>query len=318
MGSELRPDLDPVQAAMQDWRQGDVLEGSGLPLIYLADSDLLVADAPDPEIQGLHVGERLIDRLIVITQTCDIVRRPEVRPFLHVAPIRTLDEAVARDARRGSTPRFVPFSDDFPNDFADLDLVTTIEKAAVYRCDRMRPFTDEQHRRDFGNRVARHFARPALPDDFNRAVAPFASAVRGKHDKENSTLGTIFRDLYSIRVASAWGDDRVATVHLLFDKNAAYFPVVGVEPPAPSRGLVEWFNATDRTEADLASKIISTTSDVDRQWLWDRLMEAWADRCSQQEHGYAISFEVHRLDELTALDWITSDALDLDYLSDRI
>ena len=86
----LSPDSDEarrIDAALQDWRQGDLaLEESwfvhvGDPGAPLTDA---AAEAADGDLQALTSEVR---GLIVVTQTCDIVRACVDRPYVEVAPL---------------------------------------------------------------------------------------------------------------------------------------------------------------------------------------------------------------------------------------
>ena len=86
----LSPDSDEakrIDAALQEWRQGDLaLEESwfvhvGDPGVPLTDA---AAEATDGGLQAL---ESEVRGLIIVTQTCDIVRACVDRPYVEVAPL---------------------------------------------------------------------------------------------------------------------------------------------------------------------------------------------------------------------------------------
>lgn len=239
-------DLTAVHEAMQDWRQGDVFEAD-VPLLYLQ----AVADPGSPgpsDIADLEVVEAECARLAVITQSCDLVKPPDKRPFLQVAEVVQLDGDEAHNARTGSQPRYVPLPGLDGDWFIDMDVVTTVEKAAVFNAARTRGADTEDARRLIADRVGRVASRPALDDDLNKALKPFVTAVAAKHPKAASDLGELFRDIAHMRVTV---EDGRATVHLVYDEDAAYVPPPPSGDLEPSGATMAWFDATVRNEPRL-------------------------------------------------------------------
>jgi hypothetical protein len=61
--------------------------------------------------------------LVVLTQTCDLRRSADQRPFVDLAPLVTLEETVAKEAAQNMRPRYAPVPALGPRSFADLDVV---------------------------------------------------------------------------------------------------------------------------------------------------------------------------------------------------
>ena len=96
-----------VDNALQHWRQGDVCLDAGLDFVHLADLRNPNTDAArEAAIQQTELGDdlpfepvSLLDRvsgIVVLTQTCDIVRSASQRPYLEVSPLISVSETFVR------------------------------------------------------------------------------------------------------------------------------------------------------------------------------------------------------------------------------
>ena len=77
--------------------------------------------------------------LSVVTQTCDLVRRCEDRPFVEVCPLVEVEDSTLHEIQRGRRPNyaFIPGVAE-RSLVADLDRVMTVEKSVVATWDRVR------------------------------------------------------------------------------------------------------------------------------------------------------------------------------------
>lgn len=75
--------------------------------------------------------------LVVVTQTCDILRTCSERPFVEVVPLKEVDETYLCQIQQSMRPQyaFIPGSAEYSL-AADLDCVMTLEKAVVARWQR--------------------------------------------------------------------------------------------------------------------------------------------------------------------------------------
>jgi hypothetical protein len=276
------PGAAAVNAALAEWRQGDVaslrsiswIGSTSLPLTE-ASAEAAAEAGSDPAI--VHVE---VDAAVVVTQTCDIVRDCVQRPFVLVAPVVTLDGAPAEEALRGMRPRFVHVPGYGDHSFADLDHVTTLEKSVLVALDRTPGTRSDAEIRQFGLRVGRKHSRFAFPDDLAVSLRGLVARVRDKHDRA-SAEGRALNILEEIRAVGIpdWGADALE-VFLIF------------APPT-------------REEADEA-----LSADE-----WEDLVASWLRRTEPFGVVRSIDGAVIPLDELTAREYLDSDALDLDYLS---
>ena len=131
----------------------------------------------------------------------------------------------------------------------------------------------------FAQALARRRARCAFPDDFTIFAQKLQSRLTAKHDK-NSEEGRALRALREIRVRAAPAWD-ASEVELMF-----------------------WFVRTDQVAGFERSS-------------WDVELAAWLKLVNPSGRFMKVEGQVAELDEMSALDYVESDPLDLDYLSSR-
>ncbi|OJU47783.1 MAG: hypothetical protein BGN98_04765 [Microbacterium sp. 69-7] len=204
-------DDERLDAFCRELRQGDVL---GLRQIY--------------------VGSELVecpDDVIIISQTCDLVR-PKDRPNIVVAKAVRLNSAAAKDALRGKRPRWVAVDEKVDGLFADLEMVSSISKSAAVELSVERSIADEHWsaQRRFAQRVGRRFSRLALPDNIVPWFGGLSDLVLSKAGKPNSPLGRAIEMIAEIRVAADdWTRDG-ASVELYIVLEPGELPLLSDEP----------------------------------------------------------------------------------------
>lgn len=216
----------------------------------------------------------------VLTQTCDLVRRCDERPFVEIAPLLQLSEGDWRQAVRGRLPRFAVVAGLADQLFAaDLDRVMTVEKAVIAGWVRIAGSRTDEEARAFALALARKRVRTAFPDDFVALVGPLQQRLIQKHDK-NSDEGRALQSLREIRVraAPAWDADEVELTFFFIREPSAH---------------------------DFEGR------------PWDSLLDDWLSRVVAADRFIAVEGLVQTLDDLTARDYVESDPLDLGFLSDR-
>lgn len=279
---EFSPDIDLVQKInnhTRSWCQGDIVELGAISWFALPRLALTSQSAAVNE-EELRSIVAQTDRLAIVSQTCDIVRDCQQRPFLLLAPIVELPESDAVEAIRGARPRYIPVPGLGNNSFVDLDKVVTSEKSILLGFVPKRGLIDERSQQQFGNRVARVFSRFAFPDDLSNALDKMRSRIKRKHAK-NSDEGRALEALEEIRITGSpsWNSLRI-DVFILF------------------------LPAT-RTEA---SKVMTDEE-------WNTCIDGWIGRAEPIGVIRSVSGTMIPLDELTARRYIDSSPLDLDYLS---
>ena len=286
MGALDRELVKKVDAALQDWRQGDVVLGE-LDFVYMADLATPLtpeAAAMASEEGGSSSGSTLaavgqsVPGLVVVSQSCDIVRSCERKPYVEVAPLMLVDDEALELARLGRTVAvaYIPAIADRKL-VADLERVQTLEKTVVAQWNRLAGCRTDEEARNFAEALRRKRGRFAFPDDFVALTSRLSDRIKQKHNK-NSGEGEMLRALREIRVrgAPSWDADRVELT-FLFIKDDGRDPADEETWAAQLRGLLALVKP--------AGRYVAVT-------------------------GY-----VATLDDITARDLVESDRLDFDHLS---
>ena len=267
-----------VDLALAAWRQGDVALRERW-FIHAGDPGCALTPAANETAEpGLQAITSEVDGLLVLTQTCDIVRGCISHSFLEVCPLIVVDRERLQSIRRGQRPNlaYVPSLSE-RGLVGVLDRVMTVEKSVVAGWDRAAGCTTDEEVRAFAQALARKRNRMAFPNEFTAFVERLRRRMIDKHGKQTQE-GKALRALREIRVAAS-PDWNAETIELMF-----------------------WFI---RNEDDLTFEGVS----------WDKLLSDWlalvpAEGCFVQVFGSVTS-----LSDLTADDYVNSDPLDLDYLS---
>lgn len=278
-----------VDHRLAEWRQGDLLLPADVPFIHLASGRVplteqshdVVSGSP-PESTGSTESDLLdilteVEGHIILTQTCDIVRSCQERPFLQLAPLIPVDEQFLADVQRLRRPAFatVPAAAE-RGLVADLDRCMTVEKSVLAVCHRTPGWATDEQVRGFAQALARVRSRFAFPDDFVRVIQNFRAAVFKRHGK-NHDEGRHLDALDEIRVQAHPGWH------------------------APRVQLIFWF--------------IKRADPVGCEPAWHEFAEQWTalvDASGRFESPEAI---VCTLEDLRAVDYLRSDRLDYDQLS---
>src|SRR5687768_2755327 len=138
-----REEIEEIDAALRSWRQGDVTLDAGLEFLHLADLSRALSPASRQAAESIaQIGKvptaapaALLDEvpgLVVLSQTCDVVRSCERRPFVAVAPLVAVQPEQLQAVARLQQPAFAYVPAVAARGLvADLDRVMTVEKAIV-------------------------------------------------------------------------------------------------------------------------------------------------------------------------------------------
>ena len=215
-------DEKAIDEALRAWRQGDVCLDAGLEFLHLADlsrphspASLQLADASEDAGEVLEGGPTpVLDEVrgvVMLSQTCDVVRGCRERPFVEVCPLIRMGEQDVEAVRRLKRPAFAYVSVTAAGCLvADLDRTMTVEKALVAGWTRTPGWETDAELRDFAVALARKRSRFAFPDEFVSAAQPLQRHLVDKHDKKTGE-GAHLRALREIRVRAApsWDGDPV-------------------------------------------------------------------------------------------------------------
>ncbi len=269
-----------IDAALSDWRQGDCVIGEQWFAFRTAITQPLTADGAVAARQEIDLAEAEVVGFMVLTQTCDLVRRSSERPFIEVCPLVEVEETAHHEIERGRRPNYAAVPTlTHKRLVADLDRVMTVEKSVIASWERVAGWQTDAEARRLALALARKRARVAFPDEFVKFASPLIARMSSKHDKE-SDEGAALRALREIRVRAEplWDASQVK--------------------------LVFWFIRHEH-EPSFEGK------------RWEECLGAWEKRIKPNERFVDVQQVVQTLDDLTAREYLESDPLDLDYLTSR-
>lgn len=264
-----------IDTALGCWRQGDLALDESL-FVHLADPAAPLTEAADEAVgEGLQALGSEVRGLIVLTQTCDLVRSCAVRPYVEVSPLVEVGHEALNEVRKGRRPSLATFPALAVRGLAaDLDRTMTVEKSLVAAWHRTPGCATDGEVRGLADALARKRARFAFPNDFTALVMKLSGHLAGKHGKD-SPEGRALRALREIRISASprWDADSIA---LLF----------------------RFVPEGDGPDADGAAHL--------DKWL---AMVPPTGRFTEVD-GLIVSLE-----DMTAADYVDGDKLDLDRLS---
>lgn len=236
------------------WEQGVLLPPLATSVVYLPANPVTPGaraaakrgEAPSFQAPGLtphHVASsisRADDRLVVISQTCDIIREPNVEPtVMAMRAFFTGNARILGPAATNSARNFL--LDPARGLVVDATLVSMIEKPflATLAPEPGAPDPDTQGR--FSRWLAHRFDRPALPDRVVEAVvAPILENLRVMSEAEDPELRAL-DPVHEVRVARITGD-LPFDVRLLFLIPETGLPDGGTSLARLIGRMREWFD----------------------------------------------------------------------------
>lgn len=193
-------DTEAIDAALGVWRQGDCAVGEHWFVHRFSPSSPLTDTAASVPQGATDLAEDPVAGFVILTQTCDVVRQCNDRPFLEIAPLVEVDDQDLKLIKRGHRPRYAYVPGVAENLLVvDLDSVMTIEKAVVACWNRIPGCHSVEEVTRFAQAIARKRSRFAFPDDFSALVKKLQSRLQEKHDRQ-SMEGQALRSLREIRV----------------------------------------------------------------------------------------------------------------------
>ena len=277
-----------IDRALQAWRQGDVSLDAGLEFLHFADlsrphspASTQIAEELAHDREAIEAGPTpvldAVRGVVMLSQTCDVVRGCRNRPFVEVAPLIEVPGRWVEEIRRLKRPAFAYVPATVGERLvADLDRTMTVEKAIVAGWTHISGWETDDDLRDFARALARKRSRFAFPDDFVAAARSLQERLTDKHNRQ-TVEGAHLRALREIRVRAApsWDDGEV---HLSW-----------------------WF--------------IKEADPVDAPVDWSSFVDQWLALFDQTGRFRLEPPVACRLDDMTARDYVESDHLDLDRLS---
>lgn len=267
-----------INDAIKEWRQGDCVLVDQWFMHRISIQWPLTQDGTKVATAGSDIVESKVIGLMILTQTCDIVRDAEVRPFIEACPIVRVPDDQYHEVERAQRPNFVAIPTLADRHLVgDLDRVMTIEKPLLAEWERTPGWNEHHEGRAMACALARKRDRVAFPDDFNTWVRPLSERARSKHNKQ-SDEGESLRNIREIRARAApsWSASEIS--------------------------ITFWFILTDGLDENEYQQCVDNV---------DFLMK----RLSPNKQFHKVFHQLVELDDMTARDYVESDALDFGYLT---
>lgn len=267
---------EEVNSSLRSWRQGDFVLAEQWFAYRFSVSSPITDAAREAASSNIDLVETAVKGLVVVSQTCDVVRDCLTRPYVEVAPLVAIsDDDKMKQIRHARRPQyaFIPALGD-QRLVADLDRIMTVEKPVVAGWARQSGCRTDTEIRLFADALARKRMRFAFPDDFTLLVESLRKRIEVKHDK-CSPEGLALQSLCEIRVTAtpSWSDKEAVCVHF-------------------------WFIRYDQA-----------------QDKWDEHLAKWLALIPPEGRFKEVDGVVVTLDDLTAREYVDSVPLDLDHVS---
>lgn len=233
---------------------------------------LEISSSPEPvENTGIH-------GLVVTTQTCDIVRDCEERPYVDVSPLVKVRKDMILDIKRWRMPRYGwVAATEGELLVADLDQTMSVEKAVASRWKRKAGWNTRGEFRIFLRALERKVSRPAFRDEFLSATKSLVRFIKRKHGKDSEEGKTLQR-LQEIRVRE--------------------YPERDEDGKAP----LDWWFIADEDSHKVKARMSA-------------YVDSWMGRVDLGENFDIESTVVCDMSQISALDYWKSDQMDFDSLS---
>jgi len=164
---------DPVTVALKDWRQGDCVVADETFVHRFRPGEPLTDDAKQIDNGANEYVQSDVRGLVVVSQSCDIVRNATAKPFIEVSPLVAVSAGLLHEIKKLRRPNYVFVPNlEAARLVGDLDRTMTIEKSVVAHWPRTLGCRTDKERASFAFALSRKRARFAFPDDFNEWVAP--------------------------------------------------------------------------------------------------------------------------------------------------
>ena len=257
--------------------QGEVLD--------VPDACVVLADASAPltpttvdwaETEGITSGlvvvPHAVDRVVVLTQTCDLQETTPTECFCLVAPVMRVEPALAHEALRGRRPSLaaLPWVDD--QSVADLSRITTVERSILLSAiggDRPRNPTERLH---FAETVSRYLTRPALRGDVNDLLTPFIKRIAEKHDRD-SPEGRCAHRVSELRLEAMSDLDHPApALNVLMILEEEHLPTL-LDGQSVNHERIDALRRAGLTAS--AEAVESASGPVTTREAWTALAECW-------------------------------------------
>lgn len=269
-------------------------------------------------------------RVAILSQTCDVVQKSKLRCI--VAPVLNQNKGQLSNARKGRSPLHLYLKNESsaPQEcVVDIEYATSVPKSMLAGNKILARYVTRQSSQGskaVAFRVGRAFSRFAFPDE----IFPFFQKFRERAQKgagSNGNFGRVIDLIEDIRVKSdQWGNP---------GRNLVVYMVVSSRILSNQDDLEpDWQTQQTRFKGAKASEIVSHSTNLDRicELILENQDEAPAHMVqlwalfgakirtelfgSNDPQVNTLEVEVLNDDEMTYRNYIDSESLDLEVLSD--
>lgn len=195
-----------------EWRQGDCVV---MPLDFnwmIHEHAHLTANARAAAEQGFDQAAREYRGAVVLTQSCDVERNCDKRPFLEVAPLVEMEPhqiPLIRDGRMIQYLYIPALASQ--NLVGDLDLRMTVEKAVVADWDRVPGWATDKEGQKLTRAIVRKVGRFAVPTDIGNMLRRWGDEINEvfKRKGKPTAVGLLLNEVGEIRLLADknWSTD---------------------------------------------------------------------------------------------------------------
>lgn len=313
-------------AAVSGLIQGEVLEVSDA-CAFVADSawplsDLASQEAALRETGGEHgvlvPVQEGCERVVILTQTCDLQSTGIDERTCQVALVIDSDPTFAREVIRGRRPTWIALPWVSNLAVADLSKITTLERSVVVDVPTLGRPSSTHEQLHFASMLGRYFSRPALPDGVNDVLRPFVRRIQDRHDKQTAE-GWCLQRVATFRVEADPDFDAVnPSLNVLVIVDEAYMPSLA-PGSVPNQARID--ELTQMQLEEVAAMIRDEAEPLRRREAWLALAEIWVAPAAKAsvDGSHVVSVESFVLNgaELTFARSRNAPELDLMYLSTR-
>jgi hypothetical protein len=324
--SDTGADISLLIGQLQEWRQGDAF--AGVRMRHLTNRALPLSDVSRSRAIALSsaTSDEVVitsefEALVIVSQTCDVVREPNDNPFIDVGPVVRLDAQSAAEARRGRRPRYAALPGIGEDAFADLRQTMSVEKSLLLDKRKIRGLATLDDQRKFARSLARARARFAFPDAFTPSIAPLRDYMQRIASKQSpeSEMESLVASIRAEPVdGTEWDSERVKVkLYFIIEDHAL--------PPLLDEGVV---TALPDSAHELCTLLVSSISQDHSDHRaatlnvgWQRLVSMWQSKATvgstttptqSVEVAEAVALSAS---EMTVAQYLNSEQLDFDHLS---
>lgn len=274
--------------------------------------------AVEQNAEGIFGVPHPVDSVVLLTQTCDLIRTSADTPYCQVAPIVDASAAFAYEALRGLRPGWAGLPWVSSTAIADLARITTLERSLLVGMESLGRPWNQQERFHFADTVARHLTRPALPDAVSETLRPFLKRMKEKHDRQ-SQEGRCIEQIRTIRIeASPDFDTPAPDLNLLLILDEIDLPGLP-EHSQLDQGAIDGHRARGVPAA--AEAALASEDPVMKREAWMALGELWAQPSATfaeaRDDVGDLSVEVLNGEEFSFARSLDAPELDLAFLTTR-